>query len=40
VTKLVLLTLIRNGSSQTFLDFNSKCDEYILLHENSKTEVK
>lgn len=28
----------RNDSSQTFLDFNSNCDEYILLQKYSKTE--
>lgn len=40
MTKLVLLTLRMNDSSQKFLDFNSKCGERILLQENSKTEVK
>lgn len=40
MTKFILLTLGRNDSRQTFLDLNSKCDEYILLQENSKTEVK
>lgn len=28
----------RNDSTQTFLDFNSNCDEYILLQKYNKTE--